>query len=623
MDPNAVMSLVEQDMELTTPRFDRLKAMAKLKKVSIALGPEAARSRLLPLLTSKIPDEEDEVLLEIAMQLGTMQEAVGGPAHSFLLLTPLELICNSEETVVRDQASKSFAATVKLMDWAVGGEACMDVVRRLAQADWFTNKIAVAGTLSAVYSQCGDEALRTEVLDIMRGLLAPEETPMVKRAAVLNLVDLAEAVAQGHGGEELIESELLVLAANVARREITDSVKVNATQALIGVIDAWCSIAAPQSNPFASAVRDLTAAATSHSWRVRHIFAKSYGRVARALVKHAATDAAEFLTNAESPLVYFLKDPETEVRLAAVKALPEVSAACAAAGGGACLVPAVFPLFEELVSDTELNVRIEMAKAMLAMVPQPNMPLEGMNDTLVVLVQDQEKDVQITVLAALDKALSSEELDVQIFAPETGPFSGMLEIVAALAANDDWRIRRAVVSLSASLARTMGAEYYKTNLLPHLINALEDYITDVRLGAVATLPALIKTLGHEWLKQEVLDTVLGMWEGIREPNAMSPALGRSSYLLKITVINALGAMGSDDLPDDTAERLLTLLNKCAREDRTPNVRFNAVNALAALHPFVSGERQSAIRNTLTTVQASDTDADCKYYAQQGLAALAS
>ena len=48
--------------------------------------------------------QQDEVLLELAKQLGSFTPLVGGPEHVSCLLPPLESLATVEETIVRDRA---------------------------------------------------------------------------------------------------------------------------------------------------------------------------------------------------------------------------------------------------------------------------------------------------------------------------------------------------------------------------------------------------------------------------------------------------------------------------------------------------------------------------------------
>lgn len=72
----------------------------------MALGEDRTRTELIPFLSGNI-DDEDEVLLAEAEQLGSFVPYVGGPSHAYLLLPLLENLSTVEETVVRDKAVDS------------------------------------------------------------------------------------------------------------------------------------------------------------------------------------------------------------------------------------------------------------------------------------------------------------------------------------------------------------------------------------------------------------------------------------------------------------------------------------------------------------------------------------
>lgn len=57
-------------------------------------------------------DDEDEVLLTLAGELGDFVEYLGGPQYSHILLQPLENLAAVEETMVRDKVIYKRSATV-------------------------------------------------------------------------------------------------------------------------------------------------------------------------------------------------------------------------------------------------------------------------------------------------------------------------------------------------------------------------------------------------------------------------------------------------------------------------------------------------------------------------------
>ena len=84
----------------------RLNSISRLGTIALALGEERTRAELIPFL-SENNDDEDEVLLAQAEQLGNFVPYVGGPSYGHLLLPLLETLSTVEETVVRDKAVES------------------------------------------------------------------------------------------------------------------------------------------------------------------------------------------------------------------------------------------------------------------------------------------------------------------------------------------------------------------------------------------------------------------------------------------------------------------------------------------------------------------------------------
>jgi serine/threonine-protein phosphatase 2A regulatory subunit A len=87
----------------------RLNSVQRLSTIALALGEERTRGELLPFLAES-NDDEDEVLLAMAEELGKFVPYVGGPPHAHALLAPLEALAQVEETVVRDKAVESICS---------------------------------------------------------------------------------------------------------------------------------------------------------------------------------------------------------------------------------------------------------------------------------------------------------------------------------------------------------------------------------------------------------------------------------------------------------------------------------------------------------------------------------
>jgi serine/threonine-protein phosphatase 2A regulatory subunit A len=83
----------------------RLASIRRLSTIALALGPERTRDELIPFLQDQL-DDEDEVLLVLAEELGGFSEYVGGNDWAYLILGPLENLAAVEETLVREKVGR-------------------------------------------------------------------------------------------------------------------------------------------------------------------------------------------------------------------------------------------------------------------------------------------------------------------------------------------------------------------------------------------------------------------------------------------------------------------------------------------------------------------------------------
>lgn len=82
----------------------RLSSIRRLSTIALALGPQRTREELISFLQDQL-DDEDEVLLVLAEELGGFTEYVGGKEYAWCILGPLENLAAVEETLVRDKVS--------------------------------------------------------------------------------------------------------------------------------------------------------------------------------------------------------------------------------------------------------------------------------------------------------------------------------------------------------------------------------------------------------------------------------------------------------------------------------------------------------------------------------------
>lgn len=77
-------------------------------------GEERTRRELIPFVNESV-DDEDEILLALAEELGDFVPLVGGAQHAHFLLPPLESLATVDETVVRERAVASICSVTAQM----------------------------------------------------------------------------------------------------------------------------------------------------------------------------------------------------------------------------------------------------------------------------------------------------------------------------------------------------------------------------------------------------------------------------------------------------------------------------------------------------------------------------
>ena len=132
-----------------------------------------------------IQDQDDEVLFAIAEELGDVWQ-LNPDKTGFLNL--LETLAKSDETVVREQATKSLTKICQnLSDEELQNVFCPLVIR-LAQAEWFTGRVSACSLFYHAYSRSNaqKERLRKKFME-----LCQEDTPMIRRVCAAKLGEFA------------------------------------------------------------------------------------------------------------------------------------------------------------------------------------------------------------------------------------------------------------------------------------------------------------------------------------------------------------------------------------------------------------------------------------------------
>lgn len=90
------------------------RAPPRKSSIVVTAGEERTRRELIPFVNESV-DDEDEILLALAEELGEFVPLVGGAQYAHFLLPPLEALATVDETVVRERAVVSICSVTAQM----------------------------------------------------------------------------------------------------------------------------------------------------------------------------------------------------------------------------------------------------------------------------------------------------------------------------------------------------------------------------------------------------------------------------------------------------------------------------------------------------------------------------
>ena len=513
--------------------------------------------------------EEDEVQFALAEALGDWQRVLGTSAG--VVLGTLEMLVSVEETVVREQATRSIVRIASGLSDAEVGSVLAPMVLRLAQGERFSSKVSAVNLMAAAYPRAGQlkEKLRQKFLE-----LSGEDSPIVRRAIAFQLREYGLVVER-----DVLVNEVIPELRKLAQDE-QEQVRVLCLDSLIVIAKALSK----EENRLHT-LPIAIAAGEDPSWKVRIHFAKNYPSLSEAFGRDI-TDASLVQTFAQ-----MLKDNEADVKAAALHSLVTTMPAMSQDKVQAL----IFPAISALSSDTSVNAHVRVSTAEVIAVMSKLMGPEFTSQRLVPmalsLLSDENHEVKVHTLLTLGK-----------IATVVGTELASAQVVGTISAlareSPNWRVRDAVSALVVELGQVLGLDTFTRSLEDIYFLFLSDSTQAVREAGVERTSLLAMSLGRDWVQMRLL------------PKLREIFTRETGYLGRSTVLQILSKV---PLTTDLIEPFLT----SALEDRVPNVRFNLCKAAILLKRQVD----PAVLRRILQPLVQDADQDVRYYAQAALAQL--
>lgn len=575
------------------------------------------KQELLPFITEGLDTDDDEVLLALAPAIGRCLPIVG---DAVILLPPLEPLLQVEDPAVRDAALVAVELVVGSLSESDFQTHYMPLLRRLAESEWFTARLAAARLLAGAHGKITDAQQRHDVVsNLFCGQLCRDETHLVRRGAAQSLGTMLESVVNTEGRRELqaqglVITTLLPLYETLAAVEQPDSVRLQtaANCVALGRVLTNClnDTSTPQLNDAEKSILQrvlplVVATIDDRSWRVRWTAAAKFADLVQAYDR--LPGAMDALVPAYEKL---LQDPEAEVRTAATLNLAPVARSPArvlqtdGADPSSSRVSVAERLVQRVTGLTEDDS--EHVRAALARVATELAPVLGRGATIMYLVppvllllRDAASEVRLNLISSLSAL--NEVIGVDLLS------QSLLPAILDLAQDGKWRIRLAIIENVPLLARQLGRDFFTEKLSSLCVDWLGDDIASIRKAAATNLKELAALFGTEWAIQNLVPVV-------------DEFLRNDSYLRRLTALQALSMMS---LQMDSATARVNVLPKVLdmANDMVANIRFNVAKQLQYLAPHFGAACFETQVLPILTMLMDDEDRDVRFHAEQAVRAL--
>ncbi|CAG9311872.1 unnamed protein product [Blepharisma stoltei] len=473
-----------------------------------------------------------------------------------------------DETVVREQAVKSLISISNVLPDSDIINLLVPCVLKLSAAENFSSRISAVTLFGAAYPRSGNfkEKLRQKFLE-----LSHEDTPMVRRAAVIEMGIFAKVVEK-----QFLISELIPDIRQLAQDE-QDQVRTLCVDSMIEV----ARLLNKEENKLHT-LPIILLVGEDKSWRVRYHFAQKFPQLAEALGKEITENSLI------QTFVQLLRDIEADVKSIALHSLKSTMNLI----NREKIQNLVFPTVEAISSDVSLNpkVRKNCAEVIAEMVQYVGREFASSKiaPIALVLMSDESFEVKMKMVEGLGNLASV--IGTELLSPPI-----INQMVSLVKESPQWRLRKTVIKSCVDITRHLGEEAFIRHLQPIYMSFLTDPVNDVREAGIEELNILATVMTPEWTVAEFLTKLEEIYHS------------QANCIARITILRAMGSIYVN--PD----QYVPIFNEAAR-DKVANVRLILCKVIKKLSSKID---VSQFRNLLQDL-SRDADKDVKYYAQQAL-----
>ena len=573
----------------------------KLSDLGKLLGVARIEDEIIPFITDLILNYEDdgEVLSEFSNQLLNLLITLKkNNIFSFIGIRSLEILAGNDDEIVRQTSIKNLLKLIDLLNDDLITNEIFPLMKRLIDNDLKT-KMSCCYLFPAVYSKLKDKSVKKELLQVYYDI-SQEDPPSVRRAAADNIKNFCK----------VNDPEVLSLLIRLYNKFIVDKVDIvkihtiESTKSLIEKLNQNdIKISQPEEqkeeeNPKTEREKLILSFTTSMSkekaWRVKYAAAECISQIC------SEFDSAFFEINFVPLLLIFLKDKEAEVKCGVLNFFDKYFEYLSLEK----FKEQFLPIFNGLLTDTNLHVRSVFACTLLKCIPFFRKEEALMNDhimpMLTKLLKDEIVEVQYATIEHLDKIilLSNPENDINN--------KYILPIIKEGMTNKKWRFRYLVAENLAKVVGMLNKDKLMNEFFDIITQLFNDHADEIRKETWKICEEIENKVYPGFIREKI-------WE------LQKQKFGSKNYILRIASMKSIDYLKKYYKKKELVAEIIPQIIEMAKKDKVPNVKFSACEVLASLVNFLGKEPKiKKISEEYISSLKDDKDEDVVFFSQKAI-----
>ena len=576
----------------------------KLSDLGKLLGVARIEDEIIPFITDLILNYEDdgEVLSEFSNKLLNLLITLKkNNIFSFIGIRSLEILAGNDDEIVRQTSIKNLLKLIDLLNDDLITNEIFPLMKRLIDNDLKT-KMSCCYLFPAVYSKLKDKSVKKELLQVYYDI-SQEDPPSVRRAAADNIKNFCK----------VNDPEVLSLLIRLYNKFIVDKVDIvkihtiESTKSLIEKLNQNdIKISQPEEqkeeeNPKTEREKLILSFTTSMSkekaWRVKYAAAECISQIC------SEFDSAFFEINFVPLLLIFLKDKEAEVKCGVLNFFDKYFEYLSLEK----FKEQFLPMFNGLLTDTNLHVRSVFACTLLKCIPFFRKEEALMNDhimpMLTKLLKDEIVEVQYATIEHLDKIilLSNPENDINN--------KYILPIIKEGMTNKKWRFRYLVAENLAKVVGMLNKDKLMNEFFDIITQLFNDHADEIRKETWKICEEIENKVYPGFIREKI-------WE------LQKQKFGSKNYILRIASMKSIDYLKKYYKKNELVDEIIPQIIEMAKKDKVPNVKFSACEVLASLVNFLGKEPKiKKISEEYISSLKDDKDEDVVFFSQKAIQEL--